>query len=66
MASGWLVSTSHSVCRGPERRQVLALSLNLTSSWEEWDALESAGNQTAMLAYHRKHLQEQLDQVCGL
>ncbi|KAK9835029.1 hypothetical protein WJX81_005393 [Elliptochloris bilobata] len=46
-----------------QRTQYLALSLNLSSGWETWDPLAAAGDQAAMLAYHREHLQQQLDQL---
>ena len=43
--------------------QWLALSLNLTAGWQTWEPLAMARNESAMLAYHHMHLQEQLDQV---
>lgn len=44
-------------------QQWLALSLNQTARWETWDPLAAAADQAAMLAYHHRHLQEQLDQA---
>lgn len=44
-------------------QQWLALSLNQSARWETWDPLAAAGDQAAMLAYHHRHLQTQLDQA---
>ncbi len=44
-------------------RQVLAVGLNVTAGWRTWDPLAAAGDDAAMLAYHRRHLQLQLDQA---